>query len=90
MKTFPLRADPPQHLRACCCGSSPPTAQYFKIIASAPPPRISPLAILYLITHPQTQFSLSEDDLLGTAPPRPRSCQAQVPQPLSAHDLTYY
>lgn len=47
-------------------------------------PCISPLAILYLITPPQTQLSLSDTDLLGTALSHPHSCQAQVPQPRSA------
>lgn len=60
-----------------------------EIIVSGPPPHISPVAILNLITHPQTQTSLSEADLQGIAPPHPRSSQAQVPQSLSAHDLSY-
>lgn len=35
---------------------------------------ICPLAILYPITQAQTQISLSEANLLGTAPPCPYSC----------------
>lgn len=69
------------HLGAWCCSQQSSHCTAFQH------PFIGPLAILYPITYLQLQISPSEADLLGTAPPHPRSCSAQVPQSLPAHAL---